>query len=410
MELTTAHGLVDKVGGIDPAVADRDILTTGIGDVRRLIGWARSIELSLMRALAGLSSFPEKDFADAARTGLADGSRVLERAETTAAMPELGAALADGDIGVEHVDAANRARRRLDPALRAELDSRSSELAAQAKVMTPDEFAEALNRRARRLEEDAGVDRLRRQRGNNSVKTWVDQVSGMWNIRGSFDPVTGARLAQRLNDALNTRMTQPTPENCPADAVARMDWLRAAALTDLLHNVTGANSGSGASILVVVDATDVATADNDGRPIVDWGIPVEIPGRILRDLYGHPDTTVDVIIVRNEIVLHAPGQLDLGRSTRLANRAQRRVLRALYATCAIPGCSTHFNLCAIHHVTWWERGGLTDLVNLLPMCSKHHHNVHDKGWELALAVDRTLTVRLPDGDIMTTGPPRRRAA
>ncbi len=191
-----------------------------------------------------------------------------------------------------------------------------------------------------------------------------------------------------------------------------MDWLLAAAFADLFHNLTnsGSGTGSGASMLVVVDATGAATGSNDGRPIVDWGIPVEIPDRVLYDLYGQPDTTVDVVIVRNGIVLHAPGQLDLGRSTRLANRAQRRALRALYTTCAIPGCGTHFNRCVIHHVTWWEHGGFTDLANLIPLCVLHHHKIHDQNWQITLTADRTLTVTLPDGRIMTTGPPHTRTA
>jgi hypothetical protein len=100
----------------------------------------------------------------------------------------------------------------------------------------------------------------------------------------------------------------------------------------------------------------------------------------------------------------------LGRTTRLANRAQRRALRALYPTCAITGCPVRFAACKIHHVTSWEDGGLTDLVNLLPLCATHHHAVHDLGWHLTLATDRTLTIDFPDGTTTRTGPPRRHAA
>ncbi|HQZ36850.1 MAG TPA: HNH endonuclease signature motif containing protein, partial [Ilumatobacteraceae bacterium] len=64
----------------------------------------------------------------------------------------------------------------------------------------------------------------------------------------------------------------------------------------------------------------------------------------------------------------------------------------------------------IHHVHWWRRGGCTDLDNLLPLCSKHHHLVHEGGWALALQPDRTLIITLPDGTVMSTGPPVRRAA
>jgi hypothetical protein len=64
----------------------------------------------------------------------------------------------------------------------------------------------------------------------------------------------------------------------------------------------------------------------------------------------------------------------------------------------------------LHHVHWWRHGGLTNLDNLLPVCEAHHQNIHHSGWILTLTADRTLTITLPDGTTMTTGPPPRRAA
>ena len=40
----------------------------------------------------------------------------------------------------------------------------------------------------------------------------------------------------------------------------------------------------------------------------------------------------------------------------------------------------------------------TDLRNLLPLCSRHHHAVHESGFALDLGTDRTLTIRCPDGE------------
>ena len=102
--------------------------------------------------------------------------------------------------------------------------------------------------------------------------------------------------------------------------------------------------------------------------------------------------------------------LDLGRSCRLAGRAQRRALRGIYATCAIPGCAVRYDSCKLHHVIWWEDGGSTDLVNLLPLCERHHHCVHEQGWIVTLGPHRELTVTTPDGQVMTTGPPQRGVA
>jgi hypothetical protein len=91
--------------------------------------------------------------------------------------------------------------------------------------------------------------------------------------------------------------------------------------------------------------------------------------------------------------------INVGRDQRLANRAQRRALRAIYRSCGFPGCETPFHRCDIHHVLPWELGGPTDLANLIPLCARHHHLVHELGWRLELAPDRQLTIRQPDGTI-----------
>jgi hypothetical protein len=123
-----------------------------------------------------------------------------------------------------------------------------------------------------------------------------------------------------------------------------------------------------------------------------------------------PHADVHTVVVRDGAIVHAPGRLHLGRTTRLANAAQRRALRAIYPTCAIPDCPVRFDHSKIHHVRWWRHGGRTDLDNLLPVCVQHHTAIHDQGWTIELTPDRTLVVTLPNREVMTTGPPRRRAA
>src|SRR5262249_34074653 len=157
----------------------------------------------------------------------------------------------------------------------------------------------------------------------------------------------------------------------------RQSFLRAHALIALTG---GKGQRPGHPEIVVV--VDTRTPDPAGGPTVDWGLPIELPTRVLVDLVDPADTYPGV--VRGGAVLYASGRLDLGRTTRLASRAQRRVLRAVYPTCAIPGCPVRFEACKLHHVVWWENGGPTDVANLLPLCSSHHHAVHDQGWRLRL--------------------------
>ncbi|MCU1399291.1 MAG: hypothetical protein JWN62_2400, partial [Acidimicrobiales bacterium] len=73
---------------------------------------------------------------------------------------------------------------------------------------------------------------------------------------------------------------------------------------------------------------------------------------------------------------------------------------------AIPGCHVRGRHCEPHHVQYWTPDmGPTDLANLLPLCSRHHHAVHEGRWHLVLHPDRSLTSTFPNGSIQTTGPP-----
>jgi hypothetical protein len=177
--------------------------------------------------------------------------------------------------------------------------------------------------------------------------------------------------------------------------------LRALALVALLN---GAQGGAGRAELVAVIDT---SASHDG-PVVDWGIPVEVPARVLAEWFDTADP--HAVIVRNGVVLYAPGALNLGRTTRVASKAQRRALRALYSCCGIPGCAVRYDRCKVHHLVWWRNGGSTDLENLLPLCVHHHEKVHRHGWVITIDSNRQLTLKTPDGAIRTTGPPKRKAA
>lgn len=99
--------------------------------------------------------------------------------------------------------------------------------------------------------------------------------------------------------------------------------------------------------------------------------------------------------------------LDLGRGQRLASPAQRQALRAVSSTCAHPGCSVRFDRCRIHHVRFWEHFGGTDLGNMIPVCSKHHHLVHEGGWTLTIDSDRIATWTAPGGVATLRSTPNR---
>ncbi|KAA1426358.1 HNH endonuclease signature motif containing protein, partial [Nocardioides antri] len=91
------------------------------------------------------------------------------------------------------------------------------------------------------------------------------------------------------------------------------------------------------------------------------------------------------------VVLGGKGEiLDLGRTRRLYNAAQRKALRLRDKRCRAEGCSIPATWCEAHHETPWSRGGRTDLDDGVLLCSWHHHRAHDR---------RFHADKLPNGDI-----------
>jgi predicted restriction endonuclease len=76
----------------------------------------------------------------------------------------------------------------------------------------------------------------------------------------------------------------------------------------------------------------------------------------------------------------------------------------------VPGCCVAWDHVVIHHLTYFRNGGPTDIANLLPLCTKHHHLAHEGRWKITLDPDRNLTITKPDSTQMTTGPPQVLAA
>ncbi|MEL6891911.1 MAG: HNH endonuclease signature motif containing protein [Actinomycetota bacterium] len=356
------------------------------------------------------AAFPEAAIAETSGCSLRQAAKEKERADTLVAAAAMADALSDGAITPAHVDVLTRVGRRLEPAGKFELLDLDEAIAATAATTTIGEFDAWLTKKARELDQTDADDRLDRQRRASRLRHWFDSDDGMWNVRGRFDPQTGRDLARLIDGATDRIKRGDTPTTAPIDPIERVQHLAAIAFADLVRGAVGTTGRTGPP-LAVIDATQTTTLDANrwsGPPVIDWGYPIELPTSVLAELAGTTDP--DVVVVANGLVLHAAGRLDLGRTTRLANRAQRRALSGLYSSCAVPGCSVHYDRCKLHHVVWWRHGGRTDLENLLPVCQHHHTRLHADGWKVTLGPRRELTIEIADGQILRTGPPRRSAA
>ena len=340
-----------------------------------------------------------------------------------------------GEASGEHVDAVAGVLKRFSPERRAEFGARHGDaLGRTAGISTPRELRELAGSLAQRFERDAeALDRFDQHRRANRLRLWPDRATGMVRVSGQFDPERGQALIARLRDEIEARFHTGIPDTAPADPFERQDHLRALALTALVlgepaeepcgspadgRQRCGTNGVSPSSAggvmrrrpetITVIDLRTTVEGWHDDSYVdlgVD-GLELPIPVIVDRALRGN---VVPVVVDPDGVVVQVgdpPQPLDLGRTTRLASRAQRRALRVMYPRCAIPGCAVRFDHCEPHHITWWRHGGTTDLRNLLPLCSKHHHRVHDDGWDLSLAADRSLTATRPDGAVLRTGTPR----
>jgi hypothetical protein len=71
--------------------------------------------------------------------------------------------------------------------------------------------------------------------------------------------------------------------------------------------------------------------------------------------------------------------LAIGRKSRSIPPAMRRALRIRDEGCRFPGCTSD-KFVDGHHIEHWADGGETDLDNLVLLCRRHHHLVHEGGF------------------------------
>jgi hypothetical protein len=84
--------------------------------------------------------------------------------------------------------------------------------------------------------------------------------------------------------------------------------------------------------------------------------------------------------------------LDLGRSQRNWNTAQRRARRIEDNGCGWPGCQTPLQHCEIHHLAFWSRLGQTNHNNGLHLCRFHHWLIHHTTWKIWRNHDGTIDI------------------
>ena len=305
--------------------------------------------------------------------------------------PSFSDALATGTVSAGHTDALANATSRLDDTTKELFLEHEASLLDQATHSTPEEFARHCRQLKDRIARDQGIERSERQRRDTTLRRSICPRTGMYRLSGEFDRETGHQLFTSL-DAQIAAMIASNTELRDNDR----NHLAAHALNQLVSGGHQAVRPAEVEMTVIVDLETLIDGLHEDS-VCEFGDGTIIPVGMARRL------ACNASII--PVVLNGDGiPIDIGRTQRLANRAQRRALRTMYRTCAFHGCDISFNRCEIHHLDEWAKGGKTDLRHLVPICKHHHHLIHEGGWTLTLAADRTLTIRTPDGQLHASVP------
>ncbi|NNF53603.1 MAG: DUF222 domain-containing protein, partial [Acidimicrobiales bacterium] len=281
-----------------------------------------------------------------------------------------------------------RHRLRHDPSWVRAFDAQDASIAIKAASYRPCKFAKWIVGVTDAIS-DAGATEAIIERDANRVRTWRCG-DGRVHASVNLDAETGARFLHALDAQTRSLAAR---RKLAGETFHLDDHHRAVAFDELFTSV---NAGQGrANINLVIDEATLTHGPHGGtQSYTSNGFHLALP-TIRRYLC---DATITPVTLTSHGV-----PLNVGRTRRTASDAQRAALAAVYPTCA--WCDVPFDHCQIHHITFWEHGGATDLHELIPLCSRHHHQIHEGNWTIRLDQDRNLHIIKPNGHTWAIKPP-----
>ncbi len=254
------------------------------------------------------------------------------------------------------------------------------------EVVAPDLMDEAEGKRLAALESAA------RRRTRLSMRRMGD---GTTQLSGRLPDAAATRLATYLESFANPRLDQQSREGDPVDRLPYPRRLGEAfcRLLECLDPARLPIHGGDATTVVVTIDLDTLRRDLGAAGLLGKG---DIPGDAENAGSGDSISADEArrLACSAKIIPAVLGGnsevLDLGRSQRLFNSAQRRALLLRDETCRAEGCDIPGTWSEAHHWMPWSQGGETDLDNGVLLCSHHHHRVHDSTY---------AAERLVNGDV-----------
>jgi hypothetical protein len=220
------------------------------------------------------------------------------------------------------------------------------------------------------------------------------RVSRILDGRVVFDGELDADSGEIVLAALRMAETPDVDDESRTPAERRADALTDVCRFFLDHQLSRAGGRHRPHVNVVVEADDLYRLRR-ARYLGGEPVSPSVAAAILCDSVMHR-TVVDP----------AGAILDYGRATRTISAALWAALVVRDQGCRFPGCDREPRWCEAHHVVWFSEGGDTSIWNLVLLCSRHHHRLHEPGWRAKLLPDARFEVTHPDGWVTGTSAPR----
>jgi len=331
----------------------------------------------------------------------------LDGSALPARYPTVGAAVESHALGVEAAAVIVRELDQAAPYCSAESRAAGERLLVEHAPGLTVRQVQGLARQVRdRLDEDGAEprDQIRRQR--RSLKL-IPQSDGMVRLVWDMPPETAGLVRAGIDVLVGEQLRaarDQVPSSLADTGMADIDdrtlpQRRADAAEELLRHAISCDrpGGDRPVVTMVVRMTLDQLLDGLGVAQID-GIDARISAIRARLLAADANIIPAVLGGAGEV-------LDLGRARRLFSPAQRQAFAEQYGGCAFPGCDHPPSYTEAHHIQWWSAGGPTDLSNGIPLCSFHHHRVHDDGWEIDMRDHVPYFIPPPWNDLDRT--PRR---
>jgi len=396
---------VDVLARVDlDGESDRGVLAAAV-EVQRLSNRLGGVQLLVLDSVDRREAYSLDAAVTAAswlrhRTRMDHGqaTRLSRAAVRLRQLPKLEAALAAGDISLAHVTAVTTAAvpRRMQAVIEVE-----ETLVALARTAPPRDVAAAMRHVAGISDADGSDNPAELSGGGPDERRHLDLwrgLDGLWEIRGTLDPIAGETLATVLN-----ALDLPDPAGTPAGQRRSPGQRRAEALEALARRVLDAGNiptvnGNKPHVLCVVDIATLVGADDEAQRCPRLRYTGAVSGATARRLARQAKISAVLTMGPWRVV-------NVGRTFRTLPSWLRTALEMVHRHCRGPDCDRPVTWTEAHHETGWEQGGDTDLNATVPLCKAHHDLVTSGSWQVAYDPDTAIcTWTGPNSQVIHTHP------